>query len=641
MNSKIKRIYPGIILALVILWQPHLGGEPDRVAASPNPSGDYLVIKYLLHLNEFERAETLINRYLETNPQDPFILTEKAYLLSQVKGKFDEALQCLEKSTAIYPDYYYANYIKAFILFTLSNLTPKAPKALKTDRGDTKQADRAIRCLETALKDNPDFFDAYYLMGVILNSRGDYKESNRYFEKANRLEQNATAYLYMASNYQHLNDSASVISTYQEILTFNPSNYRALSALAGIFLGKKEYKTAALYLERLYQRNPQNRETAVEYLYSLIAAGETEKFMKASHDIDISDSVSLQYAKALILTQEKKYPEAEQLLQALEPKDAKTDLLLAEIHLHRHNYYLAYQTLEHIEPGDRDPLYYSMRLYTLSLLNMNRQILKLFDSLQDRPAVLEKLIVNDFYTFLFAAAGLNLPEKAGEISRVAVDHKSDQAEIFKELVPALTDFSRGKEVDIDSLESELNLLLLESLYKQRGQYPQAISILNGLIRKSDDNPNAHLELCDIYLEQQQFPLAEKLLEQLLRRFPSSLAVKNTYAYFLALQNKKLDRALELSAYTLTQDQENPAYIDTYGTILFRMGRVPEAGTYLEKAHRKHPFEQEIMEHLVEYYRSQPENRDQQIIEIYKNAIQHQVDFKDRLIEQIEKMEEEK
>jgi tetratricopeptide (TPR) repeat protein len=625
----------GLGLALITAWQPQLWGRPGLDAGTSNPYGNYLVIKYLLHLNEFEKAETLINRYLETSPQDPFVLTEKAYLLSQVKGKFEEALQCLKQSIAIYPDYYYANYLQAFILFTLSDL------AIKTDTDAKKKADQAIRCLETSIKDNPDFYDAYYLMGVILNARADSKGSNDYFEKANRLEENATSYLYMASNYQQLNEPSKVIAAYQKILTFNPSNYRALSALSEIYLGKKDYKNATPYLEKLFRQNPQNQKAAIEYLYSLIAAGETEKFMKATADIDISTSAPLQYAKALLLTQEKKYSEAEQLLKSVEPKDSKTYFLMAEIHLHQHNYYLAYQTLENIETRDRTPLYYSMRLYTLSLLNMNRQILRLYDFLQDKPAVLEKLTTDDYYTCLFAAANLNLLEKMREIARTAAHQQEEQDGIFKELLPALRDFpgnNGNKETGIKALQSELNLLLFETLYKNRQQYQQAISIIDALIRKNEDNLNAHLELCNIYLEQKQFDQAEPLLKKLIRRFPSSLAVKNTYAYFLALQNKKLDHALELSAYTLSRDQENPAYIDTYGTILFRLGRFPEAGTYLEKAHRKNPFEQEIMDHLVEYYRSQPGNRNQQIIEIYKNAIQHQVDFKDRLIERIEKLE---
>ena len=161
-----------------------------------------------------------------------------------------------------------------------------------------------------------------------------------------------------------------------------------------------------------------------------------------------------------------------------------------------------------------------------------------------------------------------------------------------------------------------------------------------MIQKYSDRQNAYLELCDIYQEQKQPGNVERLLVKLLKQFPSSLRVKNYYAYFLAMENKKLEHALELSAYTLGEDEENPAYNDTYGYILFRLGRLSEAGKYLEKAYQKHPFELEIMDHLVDYYQSNHnrEKHHRQIIDMYKTAIDNDVDFKDHLIKKIKKLE---
>ena len=161
-----------------------------------------------------------------------------------------------------------------------------------------------------------------------------------------------------------------------------------------------------------------------------------------------------------------------------------------------------------------------------------------------------------------------------------------------------------------------------------------------MIQKHSDKQNAYLELCDIYQEQKQSEKVERLLVKMLKQFPSSLQVKNYYAYFLALENKKLEHALELSAYTLSEDEENPAYNDTYGYILFRLGRLKEAGKYLEKAYQKHPFELDIMDHLADYYRSHnnDEKHYQQILDMYKTAINNDVDFKDQLIKKIKELE---
>ena len=123
------------------------------------------------------------------------------------------------------------------------------------------------------------------------------------------------------------------------------------------------------------------------------------------------------------------------------------------------------------------------------------------------------------------------------------------------------------------------------------------------------------------------------------KFPSSILVRNFYAYFLALQNKNLILAQKISKLTLTEDNENPAYLDTYGLILFKLGKFEESGEYLKKAYDKLPFEPEIIKHLVEYYKQK--NDKTKIIEIYKKAIANDVDFKKQLLKKLSHVEQDK
>lgn len=636
----LKKIY--ILFYLVVLLgmtcQHYLWGmghiNPDM--KKPKQYGSYLVIKYLIHLNQYEKAETAVNQYLEDYPHDPFILAEKAFLLSEVKDKTEEALQLLKKSKAIYPDYYFANYMQALILFNQTNTASE----IDPDTAVKKKQEEALKYLEIAIKDNPGFYDAYYLMGIILNASSEYKKSNQYFEKANRLKQTTSTYLYMVSNYRNLDDLDGVIEALKLILAINPTHYRALAALSEIYLQKKDYHTASVYLEQLYRRNPDDKNIAVEYLYALIAGGETGKFLETVKNIDISSVPVLLYTKALLLTQQKKYNEAELTLKMVKSKDLKTRLLQAEIHLHQHNYYQAYQILEPVEAADRDFLYYSVKLNTLSLLDMNQRIARLFYQLRKNIPILEKLTADDFYTFMFAFANLNDLENVKEVARTAKNYLKDKSKLFTELIGVLRGFSPGKEINVDTLQFELNHFLIATFYKKQQQYKQAIYIIKRMIQKHNDKQNAYLELCDIYHEQKQPGKVERLLVKLIKQFPLSLQVKNYYAYFLALENKKLEHALELSAYTLREDEENPAYNDTYGYILFRLGRFSEAGKYLEKAYQKHPFELEIMDHLADYYRSHHNRKKnhQQILDMYKIAIDNDVDFKDHLIKKIKKLE---
>lgn len=62
--------------------------------------------------------------------------------------------------------------------------------------------------------------------------------------------------------------------------------------------------------------------------------------------------------------------------------------------------------------------------------------------------------------------------------------------------------------------------------------------------------------------------------------------KNNITYLWARQNGLLKEALCLSAETLGEQPNNAAYLDTYGFILMRMGKLDEAEKFLKKAQQQ-------------------------------------------------------
>ena len=61
-----------------------------------------------------------------------------------------------------------------------------------------------------------------------------------------------------------------------------------------------------------------------------------------------------------------------------------------------------------------------------------------------------------------------------------------------------------------------------------------------------------------------------------------LDVLNNYSYYLSLEEKELQKALEMSHRTITTEPDNQTYLDTYAWILFKLGRYEEAKAYAEK-----------------------------------------------------------
>ena len=64
--------------------------------------------------------------------------------------------------------------------------------------------------------------------------------------------------------------------------------------------------------------------------------------------------------------------------------------------------------------------------------------------------------------------------------------------------------------------------------------------------------------------------------------PYRLDVLNNYSYFLSLEGKNLQKALEMSHKTVVAEPENQTYLDTYAWILFKLKRYEEAKAYAEK-----------------------------------------------------------
>ncbi len=586
------------------------------------PYDAYLEINYYMHLNQPEQAEELINRFLEKYPDDPFVLTEKAYLLQNVKNDTEAATALLEKAITIYPEYYYSNYLLASLFYTLY------PE-------DKAKLARAIKYLETSIQDNVDFYDSVYLLGIIKSDTGEYEESNRYFEQANHLEQKLPAYYYMASNYRNLKDKKGEMATYERILNLNPTNYKALHALSQLYMEANEYLKASFYLEKLYTINPKARPILLEYLYALFAAREDQKFLKLVETVDISDSAMLLYAKALILSRQQKFDQALALLEAQQQKDFKSYLLIAEIYSQKQEFFLAYLTLEKIERLHWDSFYYSQKIQLFSALGLNQRLLDLFDALCQNKPVCQSLTVTDYYAILNACGNLNRLDKAREILLfIAATLKRDTV-LVADLTRRLNDLSAPQALVIEGNLAKIgpNLFVLLSFYRAQQNDAAAIALLEQIIKSSNgSNQFAQLQLCNIYLKQQQFDKVESYLLALLTQFPDSPIIKNFLAYFWGEQNKNLEKALQLSAATLATDKDNLSFIDTYGCILLKLNRLTEAEPYLKKAYQKHPLDLDIIEHLVDYYRIK--NEPEQILRIYQTAIDHGVDFKEQLLEKI-------
>lgn len=121
-----------------------------------------------------------------------------------------------------------------------------------------------------------------------------------------------------------------------------------------------------------------------------------------------------------------------------------------------------------------------------------------------------------------------------------------------------------------------------------GRKKEAIeSYLNGIAKCAGTADTAELSdiyalLGDTYHEMGSVDKAMCAYDSALVYNAGNNGVLNNYAYYLALENRDLVRALDMSARTLQAEPDEAIYIDTYAWILFLLERYDEAAEYADK-----------------------------------------------------------
>ena len=77
--------------------------------------------------------------------------------------------------------------------------------------------------------------------------------------------------------------------------------------------------------------------------------------------------------------------------------------------------------------------------------------------------------------------------------------------------------------------------------------------------------------------------AFKTYEKVLKQDPGYSPALNNYAWYLAIQGKKLKKACVMSRKTIEKEPDNVTYLDTYGWILHLLGKDKEAKSYFKHA----------------------------------------------------------
>lgn len=140
-------------------------------------------------------------------------------------------------------------------------------------------------------------------------------------------------------------------------------------------------------------------------------------------------------------------------------------------------------------------------------------------------------------------------------------------------------------------------------YYQMKEYDKAIDVYHNALDKIDSldvnlRSNILGGLADTYYMKGDTIEAFKTYELSLDINPGNTLVLNNYAYFLAENDKDLDKAEKMSALAVKGNPENATFLDTYAWIFFKKKEYKLARIYIESAFDN---EDEPSAELYEHY----------------------------------------
>lgn len=166
--------------------------------------------------------------------------------------------------------------------------------------------------------------------------------------------------------------------------------------------------------------------------------------------------------------------------------------------------------------------------------------------------------------------------------------------VWNQLVLTLTDLKQYDELYRTTL-SAIELFPTQPVFYlfngiaaiQKKQYKEAIDVINNGLKLVVDN-NALLELFysnlgDAYYQMGLHAASDSAYDKTLQINPENAYVLNNYSYYLSIRKQKLEKAEKMSKKANELDPDNSAFQDTYGWILYGIGRFEDAKVWMEKA----------------------------------------------------------
>lgn len=480
----------------------------------------------------------------------------------------------------------------------------------------------AITLYKACLEKNPKHSASLYELAQLYFTAGDFATAASFAEQASELEPGNKWYkLLLVEIYGKTDRKKELLKTCQNLVKQDPGNVDFLFELSNAYIMNED------------------------------GDGAIDTYNKIEEVIGINEEVSLKKQQIYLILKktDKAALEIEKLIAQFPEEETRYNSMLAEMYMSAGKPDEAFVYYQKIQNKDPENPYIHITLS--DYYRQKGDIKRTFDELKlgfANPALDVDTKIRVLMTY-FTATEVYNANKAEiiNLAHILVQTHPDNAKPYSMYGDFLLDDKKYAEArdqyrkviaidssryavwetllnteiqlsDYDAMESEgtravelFPLFPVPYLFKgvaqlQKNKNEAAIESLNAGIKLVSVN-NAlmvqfYTSLGDAYNRMKNHKLSDESYEKALKLDPENSYVLNNYAYYLSLRNENLEKAEAMSAKSLKLDAVNPANMDTYGWVLYKLGRYPEALQWVEKAVSATVSpDSDLLEHLGDIY----------------------------------------
>lgn len=440
----------------------------------------------------------------------------------------------------------------------------------------------ALQYTKKALDVSPRDTEYLERLSYVYIAVNDFPKAAETIEKIISIDSNYTYGLYtLARLYQEMKMPSKAITVYESITDKIGYDYEVLRKMYDIYAGFKEMDKATETLEAILKLNPFNPE-----IKSLLAA----------HYREIG-----------------RLDEAERLYEevfAISPKDKNVQAELVKIYFQRNDndkgfkkfsQLLGKDSLDFYEKVQVGEVYYRLISQDKGALEITTNI---FTSLNSEYP-------GEWIPYYYLGA-IDLINKNEGLYQEKFDKAMQYGDTARQvyLLVGVSYFQRNKlteaktalEKGLVQFPDDFDFLnLLGNIEQTLGNTSEALAYYEKAREQNPDDVNNLVALAGLYETMKRYKESNAAYEKVLSIEPDNALALNNYAYYLSVRGERLNDAQKMSKKSLENNPENASYLDTYGWILFKLGKYEDARDYIIKSLKVNGNSAVVNDHLGDIY----------------------------------------